>query len=166
MKFAPKVKAKHTDRGRRARLVVWTNGMAVHKVMTLIARTGIPFESQKANTHFAVNAQGGMANQKAELATCAAILMVLDCELEVRLDNMWVKMGVEQMLSWIARKKQPTCRSEHTPMCGRREKYWDGNMATDGQSKGGAKATTTSDERVCAKEAHDPESADGCNPHT
>ena len=27
---------------------------------------------------------------------------------------MWVKTGVEQMLSWIERKKQPTFRSEHT----------------------------------------------------
>ena len=27
---------------------------------------------------------------------------------------MWVKTGVEQMLNWIERKKQPTFRYEHT----------------------------------------------------
>ena len=40
--------------------------------------------------------------------------MALDCKLELRLDNMSVKTGVEQMLSWIERRKQPTSRSEHT----------------------------------------------------
>ena len=47
------------------------------------------------------------------MEACAAVILALDCKLEVRLDNMWVKTGVEQMLSWIERKKQPTFRSEH-----------------------------------------------------
>ena len=37
----------------------------------------------------------------------------LDCKVEVKLENMLVKTGVEPMLSWIERKKQPTLRSEH-----------------------------------------------------
>ena len=45
-----------------------------------------------------------MTTQRAELEACAAVLMALDCKLVVRLDNMWVKTGVEQMLSWIERK--------------------------------------------------------------
>ena len=55
-----------------------------------------------------------MTNQRGELEACAAVLMALDCKLEVRLDNMWVKTGVEPMLSWVERKKQPTFRPEHT----------------------------------------------------
>ena len=55
-----------------------------------------------------------MTNQRGALEACAAVFMALDCKLEVRLDNMWVKTGVDQILSWIERKKQPTFRSEHT----------------------------------------------------
>ena len=55
-----------------------------------------------------------MLNQRAELEACAAVLMAVDCKLEVRLDNMWVKTGVEQQLSSIERKKQPIFRTEHT----------------------------------------------------
>ena len=40
----------------------------------------------------------------AELEACAAVLMTLDCKLVVRLDNMWVKTGVEQLLRWIEKK--------------------------------------------------------------
>ena len=76
---------------------------------------GIAFaRKSEANTNFALNAQGGMTNQGGELEACAAVLMALDCKLEVRLDNMWVKTGVEHLLSWIGRKKQPTFRSQHT----------------------------------------------------
>ena len=62
----------------------------------------------KANTNFAFFALGE------ELEACAAALMAFDCKLEVRLNNMWLKTGVEQMLSWIEKRKQPTFRSEHT----------------------------------------------------
>ena len=55
-----------------------------------------------------------MTNQRGGLEACAAVLMALDCKLEVRLDNMWVKTGVEQLVCWIERKKQATCRFEHT----------------------------------------------------
>ena len=66
--------------------------------MPLIASagTGISFaRKSKANTHFALNAQGEMTNQRRVLEECAAILMELDCKLEVGLDNMWAKTGVE-----------------------------------------------------------------------
>ena len=34
-----------------------------------------------------------MTTQRAELEACTALLMALDCKLEVRLDNMWVEDG-------------------------------------------------------------------------
>ena len=55
-----------------------------------------------------------MTNQRGELEACAAVLVALDCKLEVTLDDSWVKTGVEQMLSWTERKKQATLRSQHT----------------------------------------------------
>ena len=97
--------------------MVWTDGCAFHKEAPLVAaaEAGIDFAGKsKANTNFALHAQGGMTNQRGALEACAAVLMARDCKLEVRLDNMWVKTGVEQMLSWIERKKQPTFRSERT----------------------------------------------------
>ena len=72
------------------------------------------WEIECKHANFALHAQGGMTNQRGALEACAAVLMARDCKLEVRLDNMWVKTGVEQMLSWIERKKQPTFRSERT----------------------------------------------------
>ena len=97
------------------RLVIWTDGSSFHKDMPLVAAAGagIAFARRsKANTNFALNAQGGMTNQRGELEACAAVLMAFDCKLEVRLDNMWVKTGVEKML--IEKKKQLTFYSEHT----------------------------------------------------
>ena len=78
--------------------------------MPLVAGAGAGIASE-ANTHFALNAREGMTNQRAELEACAVILMALDCKLEVRLDIMWVKTGVEHMLSWTEKEKQPTFRT-------------------------------------------------------
>ena len=45
------------------------------------------------------------------VSVCSS-LFALDCNLEVRLDNMCVKMDVEQMLSWM-KKKGSAVRSGH-----------------------------------------------------
>ena len=100
-----------------ARLVIWMDGSAFHKDMPLVAAAGavIAFARRsRAKANFALNAQGGMTNQRGELEACAAVILALDCKLDVRLDNMWVKTGVEQMPSWIEKKKQRTFYSEHT----------------------------------------------------
>ena len=81
-----------TENGTR--LVVWTDGSAFHEDMPLVAAAGpeIAFARRpKANANFSLNAQGGMTNQRGELEACAAVILALDCKLEVRLDNMWVK---------------------------------------------------------------------------
>ena len=81
---------------------------------------------------------------------------------------MWVKTSAEQTLSWIEQKKQPTVWSNVEAGILSWEN-WEGNMAADEQAKEGVKkerATTTNDERVCTKETHDPERADGCCAHT
>ena len=101
----PKKQYTLTESGTR--LVVWTDGSAFHKDMPLVAAAGagIAFaRNSKANTHFALNAQGRMTKQRGELDACAAVLMALNCKLEVRLDNMWVKTGVQKILSWIERE--------------------------------------------------------------
>ena len=109
-------KRQYTVTENGSRLVVCTVGGAFHKDMPLVAAAGagIAFARRsRAQANFALNAHGGMTNQRGELEACATVILTLDCKLEVRLDNMWVKTGVEQMLSWIERKKQPFFRSEH-----------------------------------------------------
>ena len=66
-----------------------TDGSAFHKDMPLVAGAGV---GKALRT-------GRKKIQRAELEACAAVCMALDCKLEVRLGNMWVKTGVGQMLS-------------------------------------------------------------------
>ena len=74
-----------------------------------------PCSKVTSEHHFALNALERVTNQRAALEACAAALMALDCKLEVRLDSMCFKTGVEQMLSWIERKMQPNFRSCANP---------------------------------------------------
>ena len=103
---------KHTLTESDTRLVVWTEAHSTAGCCGKSERTAFARKS-KANTHFALKVQGGMTNQRAELEACAAILTAFDYKHEVGLGNMWVKTSVEQMLSWIEKKNQPTLRSEH-----------------------------------------------------
>ena len=96
---------------------MWAYGSAFHKDTPLVAGADAEkafARKSKANSHFALNAKGGMTNQRAEFEACAAVLMALNCEVEVRLDNTWVKTSVEHMLRWMERRKTPTFRSKHT----------------------------------------------------
>ena len=64
-------------------LTVWTYGTAFHTA--LVAGAGKAFARKEQS------------------------LMALDCKLEMRLGNMWVKTGVEQMLGWIDRNLAIRC---------------------------------------------------------
>ena len=77
-----------TENGTR--LVVWTDGSAFHKDMPLVAAAGagIAFaQRSRVNENFALNAQGGTTNQRGELEACAAVILALDCKLEVKIDG-------------------------------------------------------------------------------
>ena len=67
--------------------------MAFHKDLPLVAdgmeRAFYTFARRsRANANFALNAQGGTTNQRGELEACAAVILALDCKLQMRLDNM------------------------------------------------------------------------------
>ena len=87
-------KRQYTVTENGTRLVVWTDGSAFHKDMPLVAAAGAETafaRRLRANANFALNAQEGMTNQRGELEACAAVILALDCKLEVRLDNRWAK---------------------------------------------------------------------------
>ena len=77
-------KRQYTVTENGTRLVVLTDGSAFQKDMPLVAAAGagIAFARRsRANVNFALNAQGGMTNQRGELEACAAVILALDCKL-------------------------------------------------------------------------------------
>ena len=92
------------------RLFVWTDGSAFHKDMPLVAasRSGNSLCSRVKSKHsFRLQRTWRHARQSSWHS--------FDYRLE--LDNMWFKTRVEQMLSWIERKREATHFPLRTHVC-------------------------------------------------